>query len=38
MRTVDAISAQYTPAATGARPKMGGQQFTRPRPDHGMDR
>lgn len=38
MRTVDAISAQYTPTATDTRPRMGGPQFTRPRPDHGMDR
>lgn len=42
MRTVDAISAQYTPATsqpTGpAGPRMGGQQFTRPRPDHGTER
>ncbi|XKH55146.1 relaxase/mobilization nuclease domain-containing protein (plasmid) [Citricoccus nitrophenolicus] len=42
MRTVDAISAQYTPATSQttspARPRMGGQQFTRPRPETGMDR
>ncbi|WMY80010.1 relaxase/mobilization nuclease domain-containing protein [Citricoccus sp. I39-566] len=42
MRTVDAISAQHTATAgqaTGrARPRMGGQQFTRPRPETGMDR
>ncbi|GAA1133709.1 relaxase/mobilization nuclease domain-containing protein [Citricoccus alkalitolerans] len=38
MRTVDVITAQYTPAPSQTRARMGGQQFTRPRPDTGMDR
>ncbi|MFC0247012.1 MULTISPECIES: relaxase/mobilization nuclease domain-containing protein [Citricoccus] len=38
MRTVDVITAQYTLAPSQTRARMGGQQFTRPRPDTGMDR